>query len=248
MNSEQQDGGDNANEEPAEGQKGDGERSRYKIRFRPSQKTINRGVTNGNVKKAFSSDRRLKFSRQRSNVNKSQPPPEQNDNQPTKPLSRTRMRRPEFHRVQLKSGGHRPRGSSKESPVMKSIKRMRIRARDKSTVKPETNEEVFLGTRINQAYSRINRIATRTKTAVPLESTTGTSTTATTTATSSVEIKTERITVSPQAHIIRYTANIDNDIEVTTKKLEEDDSVSHSEKPLAEKLVSSFPMPSDVFR
>ena len=162
-----------------------------------------------------------------------------------KTSSRTRMRRPAHFRATKKQINN-----SKISPVMMSIKRMRIRHRDKSDEATSTSKSA-------QETSTLHRFGVRGKPSPPFSSMPSVLSSLLESSSHSavdnlddLDSTTEHITVSPQAHIIKYTVNDVN--EEPTEKLVEDTIINHqseeSEEESSEKLLSTFHMPQDVFR
>ena len=205
---------------------------------------------------------------------------------------RTRLRRPiRFKNVNVpKDQSSKPRHlPSRPSPVMMSIKRMRIRGKERSSeslastestaplfspsddsvilkprfsnrrrepststfgrnlvskTTPSTTQKTFpsLETKRKQYNTETNQFRA-TESPVTSSSTPSSSTSSIITTTP------ELITVSPQAHIIRYTKDSS---EITSalpinKNINNINPLSPA-PPNAEKLVSTFPMPDNVFR
>ena len=173
------------------------------------------------------------------------------DGEVKKTSSRTRMRRPAHFRATKKQINN-----SKISPVMMSIKRMRIRHRDKSDEATSTSKSA-------QETSTLHRFGVRGKPSPPFSSMPSVLSSLLESSSHSavdnldivdnldnLDSTTEHITVSPQAHVIKYTVNDAN--EEPTEKLVEDtiinDQSEESEEESSEKLLSTFHMPQDVFR
>ena len=254
-------------------------RPRHKVRIRqragPGRQSASAGSrTGGNVK--ISSRRASAVSRQ-ANRRTSQPEEISSneitdvDQGPRK--FRLRMKRPPMFKASQKSSRHDVRGrprpshskSGRDSPVIKSIKKMRIRGRSRgdkdtseiteavTTLRPKlsSRRKASLTSQSLAAVRRpeitTGRLASSTRRQSSEVSSTSTVTPVSAEATSSPGSSQEAITVSPAAHIIRYTLDSS---EVTSELSTKADLHTESENqtPRAEKLVASMALPTDIFR
>jgi len=253
-------------------------RPRHKVRIRqragPGRQSASAGArTGGNVK--ISSRRDSAVSRQ-ANRRTSQPEEISSneiadvDQGPRK--FRLRMKRPPMFKASHKSSRHDVRGrprsshskSGRDSPVIKSIKKMRIRGRSRgdedsseiteavTTLRPRlsSRRKASLTSQSLAALRRpevtTGRLASSTRRQSSEVSSTSTVTPVSTEPPSSPGSSKEAITVSPAAHIIRYTLDSS---EVTSELSTKADTESQTENltPRAEKLVASMAIPSDIF-
>ena len=254
-------------------------RPRHKVRIRqragPGRQSASAGSrTGGNVK--ISSRRASAVSRQ-ANRRTSQPEEISSneitdvDQGPRK--FRLRMKRPPMFKASQKSSRHDVRGrprpshskSGRDSPVIKSIKKMRIRGRSRgdkdtseiteavTTLRPKlsSRRKASLTSQSLAAVRKpeitTGRLASSTRRQSSEVSSTSTVTPVSAEATSSPGSSQEAITVSPAAHIIRYTLDSS---EVTSELSTKADLHTESENqtPRAEKLVASMALPTDIFR
>ena len=194
--------------------------------------------------------------------------------------SRIRMKRPSMFKAAQKSSGPdargrpRPSHSGRDSPVFKSIKKMRIRNRNRgdedSTVDIAETSTLGISEAVSTLRPRLSsrrkasltsqtssfrkpevttrRLASSTRRQTTEPETESSSTSSIVTSASSGPASSEApITVSPAAHIIRYTLDSS---EVTSELSTKADTESQTENltPRAEKLVASMAIPSDIFR
>ena len=192
--------------------------------------------------------------------------------------SRIRMKRPSMFKVAQKSPGPdvrgRPRPShGRDSPVIKSIKKMRIRNRNRghgdedrpveastqniseavTTLRPRLSSRRKASLSSQRSSFRkpevtTRRVALSTRRQTTETETESASSSALVTSASPGPASTEApITVSPAAHIIRYTLDSS---EVTSELSTKADTDIQTENltPRAEKLVASMAIPSDIFR
>merc|ERR1712032_345141 len=156
--------------------------------------------------------------------------------------SRIRMKRPSMFKVAQKGPGvrgrPRPSHSGRDSPVFKSIKKMRIRNRNRGIEDSSVEITEAFTPDISEAVSTLRpRLASRRKASLTSQTSSSMSVTA-----ASSEAP---ITVSPAAHIIRYTL----DSSEVTSELSTNSEMEQTENltPRAEKLVAPMAIPSDIF-
>jgi len=184
--------------------------------------------------------------------------------------SRIRMKRPSMFKVAQKGpdvrGRPRPSHSGRDSPVFfKSIKKMRIRNRNIGLEDSSVETTEAITPDISEAVSTLRpRLASRRKASLTYSQTssfrkpeittrrlalstrrqtseaTESSSTSVTTASSEAPI-----TVSPAAHIIRYTLDSSEVTSELSTKAETEQTENLT--PRAEKLVASMAIPSDIF-
>ena len=189
------------------------------------------------------------------------------------------MKRPSMFKVAQKSPGTdirgrpRPSHGGRDSPVIKSIKKMRIRNRKRgegdedrtveaspqhiseavTTLKPRlsSRRKASLSSqrssfRKPEETTRRLALSTRKQT-TETETESASSSPLVTSASTGPASSEAPITVSPAAHIIRYTLDSS---EVTSELSTKADTDIQTENltPRAEKLVASMAIPSDIFR
>jgi len=181
--------------------------------------------------------------------------------------SRIRMKRPSLFKAAQKGPGvrgrPRPSHSGRDSPVFKSIKKMRIRNRNRGIEDSSVEITEALTPDISEAVSTLRpRLASRRKASLTSQTSsfrkpeittrrlalsTRRQTSSEATESSSVTSASSEapITVSPKAHIIRYTL----DSSEVTSELSTRPEMEQTENltPRAEKLVASMAIPSDIF-
>ena len=182
--------------------------------------------------------------------------------------SRIRMKRPSMFKVAQKGPGvrgrPRPSHSGRDSPMFKSIKKMRIRNRNRGIDDSSVEISEAFTPDISEAVSTLRpRLASRRKASLTSQTSsfrkpeittrrlalsTRRQTSSEATESSSVTSASSEapITVSPKAHIIRYTL----DSSEVTSELSTRPEIEQTENltPRAEKLVASMAIPSDIFR
>ena len=186
--------------------------------------------------------------------------------------SRIRMKRPSMFKVAQKGpdvrGRPRPSHSGRDSPVFKSIMKMRIRNRNRDVEDSSVEISEALTPDISKAVSTLRpRLASRRKASLTSQTssfrkpeittrrlalstrrqTSDATESSSTSVTAASPVSSEApITVSPAAHIIRYTL----DSSEVTSELSTRPETEQTENltPRAEKLVASMAIPSDIFR
>ena len=184
--------------------------------------------------------------------------------------SRIRMKRPSMFKVAQKGpdvrGRPRPSHSGRDSPVFKSIKKMRIRNRNRGLEDSSVEATEAITPDISEAVSTLRpRLASRRKASLTYSQTSSfrkpeittrrlalstrrqTSEATESSSTSVTSASSEApITVSPAAHIIRYTLDSSEVTSELSTKAETEQTENLT--PRAEKLVASMAIPSDIFR
>ena len=260
-------------------------RPRHKVRIRqragPRRQGVSAGSKSGGSVDVDISSRRTSVARQ-SNRRLSQQGVDVGSNEIAADIarpkpSRIRMKRPSMFKVAQKSPGPDARGRSRpshggrDSPVIKSIKKMRIRNRSRgdgdedktveastqniseavTTLRPRLSSRRKASLSSQRSSFRKPEVTTRRLALSTRRQTTDTETESTSTSplvTSASPGQSEaQITVSPAAHIIRYTLDSS---EVTSELSTKADTDIQTENltPRAEKLVASMAIPSDIFR
>merc|ERR1711971_693678 len=182
--------------------------------------------------------------------------------------SRIRMKRPSMFKVAQKGPGvrgrPRPSHSGRDSPVFKSIKKMRIRNRNRgiedssvetseaftpdiseavSTLRPRLSSRRQASLTSQTSSFRKPEITTR-RLALSTRRQTSEATEASSMSVTSASSEAP-ITVSPAAHIIRYTLDSSEVTSELSTKAETEQTENLT--PRAEKLVASMAIPSDIF-
>ena len=184
--------------------------------------------------------------------------------------SRIRMKRPSMFKASQQGfdvrGRPRPSHSGRDSPVFKSIKKMRIRNRNRGLEDSSVEAIEAITPDISEAVSTLRpRLSSRRKASLTYSQTSSfrkpeittrrlalstrrqTSEATESSSTSVTSASSEApITVSPAAHIIRYTLDSSEVTSELSTKAETEQTENLT--PRAEKLVASMAIPSDIFR